>query len=352
MHRSDKTRGPLGLRMIAPLAAATALAAASVLVLPVQTPVALAATTTVGLWSTNKVVAKTRATGKAVELGMKFRTSVPGKVTGVRFYKDRRNTGKHTATLWSASGARLATAKFTKESSSGWQTVRFAKPVKISAGTTYVASYHAPHGHYSYADKGFSIARRAGVLTALSGSNGVYRYGATAFPKKSKRSANYWIDVLFEYSKPATPTSSPTATPTKTPTATPTKSPTATPTKSPTATPTKSPTVSAPPASTAAPSPSASSTSGSRPTGCVGVPSRCGYPDGTNTGVPAGTVLVKVPSVRSSGLGWEWSDGYGAVVTTAAGAQLTGLGHRWWCADHAPERDLVEFEGDRVWRGV
>ena len=54
MHRSDKTRGPLGLRMIAPLAAATALAAASVLVLPVQTPVALAATTTVGLWSTNK----------------------------------------------------------------------------------------------------------------------------------------------------------------------------------------------------------------------------------------------------------------------------------------------------------
>ena len=58
---------------------------------------------------------------------------------------------------------------------------------------------------------------------------------------------------------------------------------------------------------------------------CASAPSRCGYPDGTNTGVPAGVSLVKVPSQVSSGPGWEWSDVYGAVVTTAAGAVISGL---------------------------
>ena len=38
---------------------------------------------------------------------------------------------------------------FTGESASGWQTVTFAAPVAVTAGTTYVASYYAPVGHYS-----------------------------------------------------------------------------------------------------------------------------------------------------------------------------------------------------------
>lgn len=59
--------------------------------------------------------------------------------------------------------------------------------------------------------------------------------------------------------------------------------------------------------------------------GCAAVPSRCGYPDGTNTGVPAGTTLVRVPSQRSSGPGWVWSDVYDGIVTTAAGAVMNGL---------------------------
>ena len=42
----------------------------------------------------------------------------------------------------------------------GWQTVNFASPVTITAGTTYVASYYAPNGHYSVTAGGFSSARR------------------------------------------------------------------------------------------------------------------------------------------------------------------------------------------------
>ena len=58
---------------------------------------------------------------------------------------------------------------------------------------------------------------------------------------------------------------------------------------------------------------------------CAAVPSRCGYPDATNTGVPAGSTLVKVPSQRSFAPGWEWSSVYGAIVTTGPGAVMNGL---------------------------
>ena len=40
------------------------------------------------------------------------------------------------------SGTLLASATFTNESASGWQQVNFSNPVPITAGTTYVASYH------------------------------------------------------------------------------------------------------------------------------------------------------------------------------------------------------------------
>jgi hypothetical protein len=41
-------------------------------------------------------------------------------------------------------------------------------------------------------------------------------------------------------------------------------------------------------------------------TNCVSLPSRCGYPDATNTGVPAGSTLRRVPQDVTSGPGWVW----------------------------------------------
>ena len=62
----------------------------------------------------------------AQELGVKFTADVAGLITGIRFYKGATNTGSHSGTLWSSSGALLATAMFTNESASGWQQVNFA----------------------------------------------------------------------------------------------------------------------------------------------------------------------------------------------------------------------------------
>ena len=46
---------------------------------------------------------------------MKFQSSVPGWVAGVRFYKGAGNDGTHTGSLWTASGTLLATGTFTDE---------------------------------------------------------------------------------------------------------------------------------------------------------------------------------------------------------------------------------------------
>ena len=85
----------------------------------------------------------------AIDVGVKFTSDVAGKVTAIKFYKGAGNTGTHTGTLWSATGQQLATATFGTESACGWQTVTFATPVSITAGTTYIASYHTTTGNYA-----------------------------------------------------------------------------------------------------------------------------------------------------------------------------------------------------------
>ena len=56
-------------------------------------------------------------------------------------------------------GTQLRQATFAGETASGWQTVKFATPVTVTAGTIYVASYLAPNGHYSVTRGG--LRRRA-----------------------------------------------------------------------------------------------------------------------------------------------------------------------------------------------
>jgi hypothetical protein len=140
---------------------------------------------------------------QAVQLGVKFTSSQAGNVTGIRFYKGAGNTGTHVGSLWNATGTRLANATFQNESATGWQQVNFTTPVAISAGQTYVASYHAPNGNYAANGNYFAAARTSGPLTApasgSSGGNGVYAYGgATAFPNQSFNATNYWVDVVFQ----------------------------------------------------------------------------------------------------------------------------------------------------------
>lgn len=142
-----------------------------------------------------------------VELGVKFRTTVDGVISGIRFYKGPLNTGVHIGTLWTASGVPLATVTFTDETASGWQQMMFDAPVPVTANTVYVASYHAPNGGYAadggyFASSGVSNGPLEALADGVSGGNGVYEYGPTGFPAQTFNSSNYWVDVVFEESTP------------------------------------------------------------------------------------------------------------------------------------------------------
>jgi hypothetical protein len=141
----------------------------------------------------------------SVELGTRFRSDVPGYITGARYYKGSANTGTHIAKLWTNTGTLLGSGTFTGETASGWQEVAFATPIAISANTTYVISYHANNGHYSSSPQYFAAAGvDSGPLHALrdgvDGANGLYQYGTSTFPTQTFNSEAYFIDVVFNTS--------------------------------------------------------------------------------------------------------------------------------------------------------
>ncbi len=143
---------------------------------------------------------------QGVELGVRFTADVSGWVTGLRFYKSAANTGTHVGTLWTNNGTALATATFTNETASGWQQVTFSTAVAVTAGTTYVVSYHAPNGHYSASGGILNTTVNNAPLhapdTATAGGNGLYLYGAGGFPDHSYNGAHYWVDVVFSTTAP------------------------------------------------------------------------------------------------------------------------------------------------------
>ncbi len=133
---------------------------------------------------------------KPVELGVKFSASTSGTITGVSYYKSPSDTGTHTGTLWSSTGTVLATGTFTNETASGWQTLTFASPVSVTAGTTYVAGFHS-NGDYAATPNFFTTPYTNGNLTAPVNA-GVYKYGASgAFPTSTFSATNYDVSVQF-----------------------------------------------------------------------------------------------------------------------------------------------------------
>jgi hypothetical protein len=205
----------------------------------VSTPVpAAAATCPCSVWPGTATPANTSDPDTAaVELGVKLRSDNSGFITGIRFYKPSGETSPHVVNLWTGSGMLLATASSAGETPSGWQQVNLSAPVAITAGTTYVASYHS-NGRFAidqnaFATAGVDNAPLHALQSGVDGLNGVYLYGY-GFPTNSYLTSNYFVDAVFnDTANIPTPTPTPTATPSPVPTNTPTPGP---PTATPTAT--------------------------------------------------------------------------------------------------------------------
>jgi len=155
------------------------------------------------LWPATNVDGTMSSVTTAREVGLKFRTDLPGQITGIRFFKKGpANAGPHVAHLWSLDGSLLATATFGNETDSGWQQVNFPNPVAVTADTTYVASYFAPFGRFT--TKALYFAEQMdvnyplqGLAWGMSTANGVYKSGSSGFPTTGSK-ANFWVDVIFQ----------------------------------------------------------------------------------------------------------------------------------------------------------
>ncbi|MEO8405954.1 MAG: N,N-dimethylformamidase beta subunit family domain-containing protein [Chitinophagaceae bacterium] len=139
----------------------------------------------------------------SIEVGVKFKSNTNGYVIGMKFYKSTLDVGTHLGTLWTTAGVQLAQATFTSESASGWQQVLFSSPVSITAGTTYVVSYHSPTGRYAGTTPFYGTSFDRGPLSAIAtsdpdGPNGVFTYSpSTIFPNQFFNATNYWVDAVF-----------------------------------------------------------------------------------------------------------------------------------------------------------
>lgn len=328
---------PSRYRRMATLSALAALAVAVGAVVGLQSATGsprLASTTGVFQADTRPVLAAERD-NQAVELGAAFHVTIPGSVVGVRFYKSKQNTGVHTGALWTASGSLLARVTFTNETSEGWQTATFAKPIPITAGRTYVVGYHTDTGYYAQQEYAFARGKTIGNGVVVE-TKGLYRYGAEGFPTSSWHDSSYYVDVLFSpatgslasnsaaISRALTTTTEKTSTSKNnhrhlgksTPTVSSSNSVSSststgststtgssasqsssststspTSSSSSTSTPTKSASASSSPSNNQTSSPSSTQTS-SALVGCWAKPSACGYPDATNTGVQPGVTLT------------------------------------------------------------
>ena len=140
--------------------------------------------------------------GQAVQVGVKFRSTVPGYIKGLRFYNGDDNSGTYVVKLWNYDKfSLLATADANDVTTNAWQEVTLPSPVSIDANTTYIASYYSSAGNYADDDNYFAGGGvTSGPLTALkngvSGANSVYVYGRS-FPNYTWKAANYWVDVIF-----------------------------------------------------------------------------------------------------------------------------------------------------------
>jgi len=138
------------------------------------------------------------------ELGLKFQSSVTGKITGIRFWKGSAEQTRHVGRIWSASGTLLASVTFANETASGWQVQNLATPLSINANTTYVVSVGTSNTNYVCTNNVLLSAITNGPLSTVVGNNGVYGPRGT-FPTQTWQASNYFRDVVFMPGPPPPP---------------------------------------------------------------------------------------------------------------------------------------------------
>lgn len=147
----------------------------------------------------------------AINVGVKFEVQGAPYVQGVKYYKTSANTGTHVAHLYDiTTSTDLASATFTNETSSGWQSVNFGSNIQVRDDHSYMVWVSMPSGNYA-ADSGYvggdnyfdtqwghgQYGNSEDVVRIPGGNSGVYTYTSdhTSVPGNAN-TANYWVSPV------------------------------------------------------------------------------------------------------------------------------------------------------------
>ncbi|MEI9808614.1 MAG: DUF4082 domain-containing protein [Bacteroidota bacterium] len=145
--------------------------------------------------------------GPDIELGVKFMSSEPGFITGIRFFTSDDFSGLYTGSLWSSSGDRLATGEIEMYTDFGdniWQQISFSEPVAIE-GKYYLYCF-LPYKHTRYVSTpgGLTNGHTIGSNTFPAYLHSLFRQTAVftntelpVFPINPEMEPNYWVDAIF-----------------------------------------------------------------------------------------------------------------------------------------------------------
>ena len=160
---------------------------------PVNNPPAVTGQTLLSS-RTPALTANSDGSGVNYELGTSFKSTAPGQILAIRFFKSSRETGTHTGRIWNSSGNLLGTVTFTGETASGWQQQTLPSPVSISANTEYTVSVNTGNSYYVSTDDGFRSPITSGTLS----SSGPGHFGLVgAYPTKTFETSDYFRDIVF-----------------------------------------------------------------------------------------------------------------------------------------------------------
>lgn len=126
-------------------------------------------------------------------LGMEFKSSSPGNITALKFYKVDATAGSYTLTLWATDGSKPFQT-VVNVSGIGWK--RVACNIPVNQNQPYIVSVYSTLNRYGYTNNAFASPRIRGQLNAYSG-----RYSRSAGFPASSSTTWYGLDVVFEQVK-------------------------------------------------------------------------------------------------------------------------------------------------------
>lgn len=134
----------------------------------------------VDLFPTNPSPANAANTGATTSIGYKWRASVNGTCTGIKFHVQPASNINRDLGLYTNTGTLLASV-IGGSWSTGWTSYAWATPVNIDAGVLYVAVIYSSVGDISASYTTMGSDRVSDVLTAPADNSGGEFNGVWAF---------------------------------------------------------------------------------------------------------------------------------------------------------------------------